>query len=440
MFFLKLILIRGRKKEHVDAACLYSACRAKKSSHMLLDFSEALKEDVFVLGSVFVQLCRALHLDLPIAEPYFYVRRFCSYLEFGDDYNKVVKTALEFTACLDRDWIQIGRRPAGICAAAILIAARVHGFRRTQKEVTQAARICSATLSKRLKEFEATSVANMTVEEFREHAKQIQNDTYQGPECDPHIFTRNRIHKHQIEEMKKIQEQAEKDRQEYLQNEEAKREMNRIMQEEQMIQLDDEFNMEKDGNGTAEPSASGVNESEFDEQQPDAQQDEEEEIDMGDLDAIDPSEVQAFIITDPDEISKREKLWDNFNGEFMREMEKKRREKEEKAREQGDKPRRKRKRKDPNAEPEKPAQSAAESAASLRKKGIIAQRFDVENLFKFDNVDFDKGGVDYDLGTTLNEDFEEFTGIDAGVDFGEDLPDDLDDNQESENKRSRVNY
>ena len=44
-------------------------------------------------------------------------------------------SALRLVQRMKRDWIQTGRRPSGICGAALLIAARVHGFRRTQREV-----------------------------------------------------------------------------------------------------------------------------------------------------------------------------------------------------------------------------------------------------------------------------------------------------------------
>jgi transcription factor IIIB subunit 2 len=32
---------------------------------------------------------------------------------------------------MNRSWITTGRRPNGLCGAAILIAAKIHGFRRT---------------------------------------------------------------------------------------------------------------------------------------------------------------------------------------------------------------------------------------------------------------------------------------------------------------------
>ena len=39
-------------------------------------------------------------------------------------------TAMRLVASMKRDWIQTGRRPSGICAAALYIAAHIHGARR----------------------------------------------------------------------------------------------------------------------------------------------------------------------------------------------------------------------------------------------------------------------------------------------------------------------
>jgi transcription factor IIIB subunit 2 len=50
---------------------------------------------------------------------------------------------------MKQDWIQTGRRPAGICGACLLIAARMHGFRRTQKDILKVVNVCDVTLRKR---------------------------------------------------------------------------------------------------------------------------------------------------------------------------------------------------------------------------------------------------------------------------------------------------
>ena len=66
-------------------------------------------------------------------------------------------TALRVTARMKRDWIVAGRRPAGVCAAALLIASRAHGFAKTQNDVTKILRVCGVTVNNRIKEVSAKS-------------------------------------------------------------------------------------------------------------------------------------------------------------------------------------------------------------------------------------------------------------------------------------------
>lgn len=87
---------------------------------------------------------------------------------------------------MKRDWIQTGRRPSGICGAALLIAARLHGFRRTQKEIIQVVRICDVTLRKRLYEFEVTPSGDLTAEEFETLGIDFDD------ECDPPAFKKSK--------------------------------------------------------------------------------------------------------------------------------------------------------------------------------------------------------------------------------------------------------
>jgi len=56
-----------------------------------------------------------------------YVHRFAARLDFRNRMHLVSATALQLIKSMKRDWIQTGRRPAGICGAALLIAAQVHG-------------------------------------------------------------------------------------------------------------------------------------------------------------------------------------------------------------------------------------------------------------------------------------------------------------------------
>jgi len=67
---------------------------------------------------------------------------------------------------MKRDWINVGRRPSGLCGAAILISARCHGFKRTTKQIVNVVHVCDETIRRRLDEFSRTDAAKMSKEEF----------------------------------------------------------------------------------------------------------------------------------------------------------------------------------------------------------------------------------------------------------------------------------
>ncbi|KAI9250880.1 hypothetical protein BDA99DRAFT_204177 [Phascolomyces articulosus] len=158
---------RGRKSEHVAAVCLYIVCRNEKSSQMLIDFSDLLQANVFVLGSTFLKLVRTLNLKLPLIDPSIYISRFAAALDFGDYTQRVAHDAVRLVQRMDRDWIRTGRRPAGICGACLLMAARINGFRRTTREMIYIVKVAEITIHNRLKEFKQTESANLSVRDFR---------------------------------------------------------------------------------------------------------------------------------------------------------------------------------------------------------------------------------------------------------------------------------
>ena len=177
--------VQGRKRSHVIAACLYTSCRQEKSQHMLIDFSDALQINVYTLGTCFLKFRRLLGLKLEIIDPALYIYRFAAHLNLDEKANEVAMTALRLVSRMKRDWIVAGRRPAGICAAALLIASRAHGFEREHHDVTKVLKVCGLTVMTRVREFEQTPSANMTLDEFRTNDIQA--------EVDPPVFTKNRI-------------------------------------------------------------------------------------------------------------------------------------------------------------------------------------------------------------------------------------------------------
>ena len=77
-----------------------------------------------------------------------------------------------------------GRRPAGICGAALLLAARMNNFRRSVQEIVQVVKIADTTLKKRLEEFKATPSGALTLADFR--------NVWLEDEMDPPAFTKGK--------------------------------------------------------------------------------------------------------------------------------------------------------------------------------------------------------------------------------------------------------
>lgn len=153
---------------HVVAVCVYVACRQKETrNYMLIDFSDLLQVNVFELGHTYLQLVRTLNLRLPPIDPSHHISRFAALLEFGEETPRVAVDATRLVARMDRDWLARGRRPSGICGAALLLAARMNNFRRSIAEIVQVVKIADSTVRKRLEEFRKTGSASLSIGDFR---------------------------------------------------------------------------------------------------------------------------------------------------------------------------------------------------------------------------------------------------------------------------------
>uniref|UniRef100_K1PRX8 B-related factor 1 n=1 Tax=Magallana gigas TaxID=29159 RepID=K1PRX8_MAGGI len=91
-------MTQGRKTTHVIAACLYII-------------------NVYSLGKTYLQLSRALCINIPAIDPCLYIPRFAHKLEFGEKTHEVSMTALRLVSRMKRDWMHTGRRPSGLCGA-----------------------------------------------------------------------------------------------------------------------------------------------------------------------------------------------------------------------------------------------------------------------------------------------------------------------------------
>jgi transcription factor IIIB subunit 2 len=124
---------------------------------------------VYELGATYLKLRSALNLDqiLPEIDPAVYNIRFANRLDFGTQAQVVARDASRLIKRFKADWMTSGRRPAGICGACLVIAARMSDFLRTPEEVAQVVKVSPLTIKKRLMEFAQTAAANKTVDEWR---------------------------------------------------------------------------------------------------------------------------------------------------------------------------------------------------------------------------------------------------------------------------------
>ncbi|KAA6358696.1 MAG: putative transcription factor IIIB 90 kDa subunit, partial [Streblomastix strix] len=166
--------LRGRRSEIVHAVCLYIVCRRDRTHHMLIDFSDKMQINVFILGACLLKFIKTFHITMPIIDPSLFIHRFSANLDFGEKTHQVSLTALKLVQQMKRDWIVTGRSPAGVCGAALLIAARIHNFERSQKQIVEVVRICNHTLRNRLLEFEETPTAHMSLDEFNRATDELE--------------------------------------------------------------------------------------------------------------------------------------------------------------------------------------------------------------------------------------------------------------------------
>lgn len=186
----------GQQQRYVTAACLYVVCRRNRSPQMLIDFSDVLQTPVKTIGRVYMKLMRRLvggdlalnqlgnTVEVPLVDPSIFIERFARKLTLGGMQRKVQNTAMRLIQFMHRDWICIGRRPNGLCGAALLIASFYHGFRCSPKEIADVVRMSESTLVTRLREMKDTPLAILSREEFEKAKPELQGEAQSAlPPC-----------------------------------------------------------------------------------------------------------------------------------------------------------------------------------------------------------------------------------------------------------------
>ncbi|KAK3751451.1 hypothetical protein QZH41_000748 [Actinostola sp. cb2023] len=324
---------------------------------------------------------------LPVGprDPCLYIHRFAHKLEFGEKEHDVAMTALRLVARMKRDWIHHGRRPSGLCGAALLVAARFHNFSRSVKEVVKVVRISNTTIRKRLGEFKDTPSSQLTIDEFQK----IDLEEEQDPPC----FTHAR---------KKAKQQSEELNNPDVTNEVEKfqREIDNILgitketsnnvsetvviankendpSERREVQSFEAPENIRIGRRNVDYGNSLINTTQRPTTDQDYKEDEEGDGEL-DLTGLDDDELDSCLLTN-DEIEIKTKVWMEENKEYLEKM-KEKEEREAREREQGiskPEPKKKRKQKSKKAQP---AATAGEAIEKMLVEKKISSKINYEVL------------------------------------------------------------
>lgn len=163
---LQYSMSKGKSILYTLSACVYISCRQEGTPHLLIDFSNELRLDMFRIGKVFLKLCSILGVEMPLVDPSLYMHRFVSQLNFRN--RAVLDYSVRLLSRMKKDWIAMGRRPNNTCGAALLISSRIFGEEKSIYEIAAAVKASPAIINKRLAEIAATESADLGIEEFKE--------------------------------------------------------------------------------------------------------------------------------------------------------------------------------------------------------------------------------------------------------------------------------
>lgn len=133
-------------------ACLYAVCRHEGTSHTVYDFSDATKESPYDILRYMRYLCRVTHTAVEPMDASVVLMRFAELLNLGEQTQDVALFAAKLIRIMREEWIEQGRRPLGVAAAALLVACQAFGIVRSADALCGVIRLTADTVHRRLDE------------------------------------------------------------------------------------------------------------------------------------------------------------------------------------------------------------------------------------------------------------------------------------------------
>jgi transcription initiation factor TFIIB len=141
-------LVRGRSIAAIAAASLYAACRITGTPRNLREISRASLVKRKDVARCYRLLLRKLNIQMPIADPLIYISKIS---QKSDISGHVQSIAIQILNEAREKNISAGKDPMGLAAAALYIACKRAGEKKTQKEIADAAGVTEVTVRNRFK-------------------------------------------------------------------------------------------------------------------------------------------------------------------------------------------------------------------------------------------------------------------------------------------------
>jgi transcription initiation factor TFIIB len=141
-------LVRGRSIAAIAAASLYAACRTTGTPRNLREISEASLVDKKDVARCYRLLLRKLDFRMPIADPLIYLTKIA---QRSDISGQIQADAVKIINQAKSKHASAGKDPMGLAAAALYIACKQAGEKKTQKDIADAAGVTEVTVRNRFK-------------------------------------------------------------------------------------------------------------------------------------------------------------------------------------------------------------------------------------------------------------------------------------------------
>ncbi len=179
---------KGRSQILICSIILYTLCRINKTQHLLIDFSNISKINIYKLGNHYLQFIKLFNINIDLIDPSLFLKRFINKLNLDLKSQKnVYDISLKIIQCMKKDWLIEGRNPLGICGASIYLSLSINDFKSDINFISKIVNIRKETIKKRINEFLNSRFSKFRKDEFLNLNLNLFNDIY------PPSFIKNRF-------------------------------------------------------------------------------------------------------------------------------------------------------------------------------------------------------------------------------------------------------